>query len=58
MTVRSLAISTSVRLIDPSLDERAAEILSRCPGLGSISAAANALSAARDEEGTMVLGAI
>jgi len=57
MSETSLHVTTSVKVLDPEFDERAAAILARCPALGSNPAAGDAISAARAEEGTQVLGA-
>lgn len=47
-----------VKPLDPSLDGRAAELLARCPALGSVERASEAIATARSEDGALVLGLI
>jgi ribosomal protein S18 acetylase RimI-like enzyme len=58
MTDSATGTSTTVRTLDPALDEQAAEILARCPALGSRERAAVAIAVERNDDGASLFGLI
>jgi len=58
MTNSATGTSTTVKTLDPALDERAAGLLARCPVLGSRERAADAIADARNDAGASLFGLI
>ncbi len=56
MTGTALGIATSVTVLDPALDIRAAELLARCPALGTLERALDAVATARSEDACSLFG--
>lgn len=56
MSGLATGIATSVTALDPAFDDRAAEVLARCPALGSVERAREAISAARSDERCSLYG--
>jgi ribosomal protein S18 acetylase RimI-like enzyme len=56
MTDTATGISTTVKPLDPSLDSAAAEVLARCPALGTTENAAGAVQAARQDDDSSLFG--
>jgi ribosomal protein S18 acetylase RimI-like enzyme len=58
MTDTELDVATSVVVLDPGLDDRAADLLSRCPALGQPDRAIEAISSARADEASSLYGVV
>jgi len=56
MSETATGIGTTVKPLEPALDGEAAELLTRCPALGSCVRAAEAVAAARADNDSSLLG--
>jgi ribosomal protein S18 acetylase RimI-like enzyme len=58
MSETTVGVATFITALDPVLDDQAALLLARCPALGTVAVAADAIASARGNESSSLFGVV